>query len=426
MQMENEKDSSRFSIIVIIGILINILFYLCYYSFQTIKYFKQKWLNIFNELILSIIHPTEIISIFKIKYSLYNKKVSKSELNQLAISLNDIDFCYATLNKVSRSFSVVIEQLPECLKDSVCIFYLVLRGLDSIEDDMNYPDEKKIVLLRNFHKKLLINNWSIENIGDTKDYKILLENFFKIIHVFKTLDENYQSVILDITEKMGNGMADFVGKTGSIDTVDNYNIYCHYVAGLVGYGLSSLFTHSQLEDRNLYLNKDLSNSMGLFLQKTNIIRDYLEDLQAGRTWWPKEIWINYASDLSQFHKDPNSQQSLECLNHMVMDSFSHLSDVIQYLRLIKHPKIFEFCAIPQLMAIATLVQLYNNPFVFTSVVKIRKGLACELMLNCSDIKQVEYYFSLFINKIEKKIPKYSNINNKHMQELINESKQLFN
>ncbi|CAF1407675.1 unnamed protein product [Adineta steineri] len=131
-------------------------------------------------------------------------------------------------------------------------------------------------------------------------------------------------------------------------------------------------------------------------------------------------------DLSQFHKDPNGQQSLECLNHMVMDSFSHLSDVIQYLRLIKHPKIFEFCAIPQLMATATLVQLYNNPLVFTSVVKIRKGLACELMLNCSDIKQVEYYFCLFINKIEKKIQKCSNINNKHMQELINKIKQLFN
>ncbi|CAF3929536.1 unnamed protein product, partial [Adineta steineri] len=86
------------------------------------------------------------------------KKVSKIELNQLAISLNDIHFCYATLHKVSRSFSVVIEQLPECLKDSICIFYLVLRGLDSTEDDMTYPDEEKILLLRNFHKKILINN----------------------------------------------------------------------------------------------------------------------------------------------------------------------------------------------------------------------------------------------------------------------------
>jgi farnesyl-diphosphate farnesyltransferase len=33
----------------------------------------------------------------------------------------------------------------------------------------------------------------------------------------------------------------------------------------------------------------LSNSMGLFLQKTNIIRDYLEDIEEGRTFWPREV-----------------------------------------------------------------------------------------------------------------------------------------
>jgi len=37
---------------------------------------------------------------------------------------------------VSRSFAVVIQQLPQELQDPVCIFYLVLRGLDSVEDDM--------------------------------------------------------------------------------------------------------------------------------------------------------------------------------------------------------------------------------------------------------------------------------------------------
>lgn len=34
---------------------------------------------------------------------------------------------------------------------------------------------------------------------------------------------------------------------------------------------------------------DLANSMGLFLQKTNIIRDYLEDYVDGRAFWPAEV-----------------------------------------------------------------------------------------------------------------------------------------
>lgn len=34
---------------------------------------------------------------------------------------------------------------------------------------------------------------------------------------------------------------------------------------------------------------ELANSMGLFLQKTNIIRDYLEDILEGRVFWPKSV-----------------------------------------------------------------------------------------------------------------------------------------
>lgn len=65
--------------------------------------------------------------------------------------------------------------------------------------------------------------------------------------------------------------------------------YCHYVAGLVGIGLSQLFSASQLEDPEVGRDTELANSMGLFLQKTNIIRDYLEDTQEGRAFWPQEV-----------------------------------------------------------------------------------------------------------------------------------------
>jgi farnesyl-diphosphate farnesyltransferase len=47
----------------------------------------------------------------------------------------------------------------------------------------------------------------------------------------------------------------------------------------------------------------LSNHMGLFLQKTNIIRDYLEDIveePAPRMFWPREIWGKHATQLADF------------------------------------------------------------------------------------------------------------------------------
>ncbi|CAF1672997.1 unnamed protein product [Adineta ricciae] len=396
------------------GTLINVIFYYLY------RYIPA----ILSDLSKSLLFPSEIFAILKVKFGGYVEKTNKSSLDKLAVELNDIDFCYATLNKVSRSFAFVIQELPLELKDAICIFYLVLRGLDSVEDDMNYPDEKKIILLREFHKKLSIDNWTIQNVGDTKDYQILLEHFDKVIRVFKSLDVKYQSVIIEITRRMGCGMADYVGKIGSIETTSSYNLYCHYVAGLVGYGLSEIFAKSGLEDADLHLNEELSNSMGLFLQKTNIIRDYLEDLQAGRTWWPREIWQNYANDLSDFSHHPNAKQSLECLNHMVMDSLSHVPHVIQYLNRLRNCRIFKFCAIPQVMAMATLAQLYSNPKVFTSVIKIRKGLTCKLMLNCSNVSQTHSWFYLFIEKIQSKIPHENNTNVQQMETLVQQIKDL--
>ena len=70
--------------------------------------------------------------------------------------------------------------------------------------------------------------------------------------------------------------------------------YCHYVAGLVGIGLSKLFSVSGLEANAVGEDTELANSMGLFLQKTNIIRDYLEDLDDGRVFWPKSVSLIYA------------------------------------------------------------------------------------------------------------------------------------
>lgn len=48
-----------------------------------------------------------------------------------------------------------------------------------------------------------------------------------------------------------------------VESINDYDEYCHYVAGLVGIGLSKLFHASGAED---LATDALSNSMGLFLQ----------------------------------------------------------------------------------------------------------------------------------------------------------------
>jgi farnesyl-diphosphate farnesyltransferase len=344
----------------------------------------------------------------------------------------NLDFCYEKLQKTSRSFAAVIMQLGEELRDAVCIFYLVLRGLDTIEDDMSIPMEIKNVHLLNFYLMLDNPEWHFDDAGEGEE-KALLVGFYHVCRAFLALPVKLQGPIKDIARDMGAGMADYQRRSTefNVDTVAQYEMYCHYVAGLVGFGLTRLFVNSGLEkpallwndddekldifnlpqaasssstsssddDRQSVCGKVLANSMGLFLQKVNIIRDYLEDITqepAPRIFWPKEIWKNYTSDIRNFKLPENRKSAVQCLNAMITDALKHIPDCLAYMSRLSDPKVFTFCAIPQTMAIATLAALYNNGAVFEKNVKIPKGMACRLIINSTCMAEVQRHFRAFL------------------------------
>ncbi|XP_006362006.1 squalene synthase [Solanum tuberosum] len=284
-------------------------------------------------------------------------------------------FCYLMLQKVSRSFALVIQQLPVELRDAVCIFYLVLRALDTVEDDTSIPTDVKVPILISFHQHVYDREWHFA--CGTKEYKVLMDQFHHVSTAFLELGKLYQQAIEDITMRMGAGMAKFICK--EVETTDDYDEYCHYVAGLVGLGLSKLFHASGTED---LASDSLSNSMGLFLQKTNIIRDYLEDINEVpkcRMFWPREIWSKYVNKLEDLKYEENSVKAVQCLNEMVTNALSHVEDCLTYLFNLRDPAIFRFCAIPQVMAIGTLAMCYDNIEVFRGVVKMRRGLTAKVI-----------------------------------------------
>ena len=54
---------------------------------------------------------------------------------------------------------------------------------------------------------------------------------------------------------------------------------------------------------------------------------------------------------------------------------------------------------PQTMAVATLAVCYNNPSVFTRVVKIRKGQAVALMMASSNMTQLHVIMTQFAEEV---------------------------
>ena len=329
---------------------------------------------------------------------------------------HELKECFRFLEATSRSFSAVIQELNHELLVPVTLFYLVLRGLDTIEDDMTIPLSKKVPLLRDFHNTMEIDGWQFHE-SNEKD-KELLEHFDVVITELKKIKEPHYEIIKDMCEKMGNGMADYaeneeIIKNG-VQTVEGYEKYCHYVAGLVGEGLTRLFLASELCHPKLKERPTLTESMGQFLQKTNVIRDIREDWDDGRRWWPKEIWSKHVDEWEHLFDPKYEEQALNASSEMVLDALKHAEECLFYMAGMKDQSVFNFVAIPQGMAIATLEAVFRNPDLFKKNVKITKGDACQIMLESTQNLFVECeIFRRYARKIHQRNdprdPNYLNI-----------------
>lgn len=347
-------------------------------------------------------HPSQLRSIiqWKVWHTPVHERNEASEPETQKI-------CFKFLEKTSRSFSAVIKELHPELLVPVCVFYLVLRGLDTIEDDTSIPLETKEPLLRGFQDFLEQDGWTFNgNRPEEKDRELLVQ-FHNVIAEFKKMKPAYKAIIKDITNKMGNGMADYCRKAAfedaSVKTIEEYDLYCHYVAGLVGEGLTRLFVEAEFGNPALLKRPRLHNSMGLFLQKTNIIRDVREDHDDNRHFWPKEIWSKHVANFEDLFKPEYREAALNCNAEMVLNALEHVEDCLFYLAGLREQSVFNFCAIPQTMAIATLELCFRNYAMFERNIKITKGDACQLMLESTqNLQLVCEVFRRYARRIHKK------------------------
>lgn len=377
-----------------------------------------------------LLEPNKLVKLYtfyKIKNKLAHRGRFSEQLdmeNTISHHLQtDLDFSELMLAKVSRSFALVIKFLPntspEHLRLAVGVFYLVLRALDTVEDEMNLNKfaileanrrgvsrekvseeeaaELKRQLLVDFCNRLEGKEDGtagvvLQDIGEGDELKLLMK-FDSVVRLYALLPKNIRDIVYEITKEMGLGMAQYIArnlKNGTVDEKDFF-LYCHYVAGLVGDGLTKLFTATgALELAPTGKECELFESMGQFLQRTNIIRDYLEDFVDGRAFWPQEVWKRHLTPLCSTQdslgvfaetKVIESGASVNCLNEMILNTLPLVSDSLLYLSKITEERVFAFCAVPQVMAIRTLEECFNNKNVFTGVVKISKADSATILLD---------------------------------------------
>ncbi|MCL7031050.1 hypothetical protein MKW94_029672 [Papaver nudicaule] len=290
------------------------------------------------------------------------------------------------------------------LLDAYCVWYCVLRALDTVEDDATIPFELKVPILENFHRH--IYDHDLPNSCGTKHHKVLMGQYHHISTALLELPKGYQDSIENIVKTMGAGMAKFI--LNEVETVDDYNEYCHYVSGFILVEMSKHLHASDFED----LTSDyLSNSMGSMFQKVHIIQDFFDDINEipkGRMYWPRQIWSKYVDKLEDLAHEENLKKAVCCLNDMVTDALSHAVDSLKYLSTLRHSGIFHLYAILQVIAFGTLTLCYNNIEVFRGRVKMSPGQCAKAVIGTkptSGLYEAIYDFSsTLMTKIDSNDP----------------------
>nr|POF24723.1 putative squalene synthase [Quercus suber] len=347
-------------------------------------------------------HPVELRAI--IQWKVWHNPVHERDESKEEPTLKE---CFHYLDLTSRSFAAVIKELHPELLVPVCVFYLILRGLDTVEDDMTINIVTKEPMLRDFHNIIEDVDWNFNGNGPAEKDRELLVHFDCVGKEFSKLKPAYRKIIKDITERMGNGMADYAKNANhnvhGVQTIKDYELYCHYVAGLVGEGLTRLFVEAKLANPVLLERPELMESMGQFLQQTNIIRDVREDHDDKRYFWPREVWSKHVTKFEDLFLPENQEKALNCSSEMVLTALTRAEDCLFYMAGVKEQSVFNFVAIPQSMAIATLELCFQNENIFKRNVKITKGSACQLMTESTQNLQIVYeVFRRYARRIHQK------------------------
>lgn len=100
-----------------------------------------------------------ILSAFASSQSNVAALVASQTLSHCAIHANN---CLEMFPQVSRSFAAVIRQLPKVLVTDIVVFYLVLRGLDTVEDDMTAFEDIQVLYDNSSREGLLNSQISLE------------------------------------------------------------------------------------------------------------------------------------------------------------------------------------------------------------------------------------------------------------------------
>jgi len=289
------------------------------------------------------------------------------------VPADDTAFCRAMLPKVSRTFAVCIRLLPGDLDHAVLVAYLLCRIADTIEDSVTLTPHEKHDLLHVFSGTLDPGGSGAGRLraafaAGKSDEEVLAREADAVLREFGRLPEAQRNAIRPWVQEMARGMAGFARRKGepdgatahveALETVEELDRYCYYVAGTVGHLLTDLFLlHSRSRDSARHQRlRALATSFGLGLQLTNIIKDVADDRRRGWSFVPQELCQLTGITPEELHDNRHREAALRVMHRLILKAKSHLLDALEYSTLLSRRQygVRLFCLTALYFAVRTL------------------------------------------------------------------------
>lgn len=270
----------------------------------------------------------------------------------------------------SRTFAPGIHALRPELREPIGVAYLILRVSDFLEDTTSLPGEVKVRLLGEWADALTRGRLSrelmeaLEAADDTIPDTLAARHVVQIFEALEGLHPSAREVVVRYTASSTLGMARWVERGPDFRVEADLDDYMHEVAGKVGLLLTELFflTPGVVREAREPMMA-LANEFGLALQTVNVIRGLHED--------PERGWDFIPASFRDAAVGEDTKAAV--LEAMVAKAERHIAAGIRYmagLEGVGARDIRFFCALPLLLAAATVSLSRGNPQVFRSAVKL--------------------------------------------------------
>jgi farnesyl-diphosphate farnesyltransferase len=301
------------------------------------------------------------------------------------------------LPHVSRTFALTIPQLPPDLSRSVTNAYLLCRVADTIEDEPQIAPPDTLLYMERF-SDAVAGVADAQALGSELAEKLsqwtlpaereLIIHLARVIRITRQLPLRQQAAIRRCVDTMCHGMHQFqrTASVRGLDTLEDLDSYCYYVAGVVGEMLTELFcSHApDIEQHRAALSR-LAPSFAQGLQMTNILKDVWEDRSRGACWLPQEVFTRHGVDLSHLTPESGGSGFAAGMQELVGVAHAHLRKALEFTLLIpaRETGIRRFCLWAIGLAVLTLKRIAANPgFTQGSQVKVsRRTVAVTLALS---------------------------------------------